>query len=132
MSDGLTARRTVRTFMKIHYCRECGAYSIGPVTVCEECRADLSEDSWAEVTQDELRQLQYVDSFDLAPELPAWEYEVVRLKSDAEEGGVTYTEDLLNRMGEKGWELVNIVPLGDRDGPRYGVFKRAWDGAYGE
>ena len=29
------------------------------------------------------------------------------------------------------WER-NIVPLADRDGPRYGIFKRAWDGAYGE
>ena len=118
--------------MKIHYCRECGAYSIGSVTVCEECRADLSEDSWAEVTEDELHQLEYVDAFDLTPGVPAWEYEVVRLKSDADAGGLNYTNDLLNRMGEKGWELVNVVPLGDRDGPRYGVFKRTWDGAYGE
>ena len=30
-------------------------------------------------------------------------------------------------MGDKGWELVNITPLGDKDGPRYGIFKRVWD-----
>ena len=118
--------------MKIHYCRECGAYSIGPATVCDECRADLPEDSWAEVSEGEFRQLQYVDGFDMAPGLPAWEYEVVRLKSDSEAGGLNYTDDLLNRMGEKGWELVSIVPLGDRDGPRFGVFKRTWEGGYGE
>ena len=131
MSDRLTARRAAPNFMKIHYCRECGAYSIGPVTVCEECRADLAEDSWAEITEQELHQLEYVDEFDLAPGIPAWEYEVVRFKSDADPGGLAYTNDLLNRMGEKGWELVSIVPLGDGDGPRYGVFKRSWDGAYG-
>ena len=94
--------------------------------MCEECQADLSEDGWAEVIAEELHQLEYVDEMELAPGLPTWEYEVVRLKSDAEPGGANYTTELLNRMGEKGWELVNVVPLGDRDGPRYGVFKRSW------
>ena len=41
-------------------------------------------------------------------------------------GGLNYTAALLKRMGDKGWELVNIVPLGDKEGPRYGVFKRSW------
>ena len=51
---------------------------------------------------------------------------------DVEAGGAAYTSALLRRMGEKGWELVSVVPLGDRDGPRYAVFKRSWNGdAYG-
>lgn len=113
--------------MRIYFCPECGAYSITPSSYCEECQSDIGEDYWAEATDEEIRQLDYVEEFDLTPGIPVWEYEVVRLKPDADdEGGVAYTSTLLNRMGDKGWELVNITPLGDRDGPRYGVFKRAW------
>ena len=75
------------------------------------------------MTEEEVTQLEYVEEFDLTPGLPVWEYEVVKVKSDAEPGGFDYTTQLLNRMGENGWELVNITPLGDKDGPRYGVFQ---------
>jgi len=118
--------------MRIHFCPECGAYSIGAASTCEECQSELPQDGWAEVSEEELDQLEYVENLDLQPELLTWEYDVVRLKSDEEGGGVTYTTQVLNRMGEKGWELVNVVPLGDRDGPRYGVFKRTWNGGYEE
>ena len=118
--------------MRINFCPECGAYSVGPVLVCGECQADLPEESWAEITEEELHQLEYIDEFDLPPGLPRWEYDVVKLKSDADAGGVKYTSELLGRMGEKGWELVSVVPLGSGQGPRYGVFKRSWDGDYEE
>ena len=55
--------------------------------------------------------------------ISTWEYDVVKLKSDAEEGGLSYTTSLLKKMGDKGWELVNITPLSNlKDGPKYGVF----------
>lgn len=112
--------------MRIYFCPECGAYSAEPSSVCEECFTQLPEDSWAEITDEELQQLEYIEEFDLPPGIPIWEYEVVRLKPDTDLGGLTYDSELLNRMGEKGWELVNIVSLGDGTGPRYGVFKRSW------
>ena len=112
--------------MRIYFCPECGEYSVGPASSCQDCQADLPEDSWVDVTEEELSQLEYVDEVEEISGLPSWEYDVVRLKSDTDEGGLTYTSHLLNRMGEKGWELVNVVPLGDKDGPRYGVFKRSW------
>ena len=87
---------------------------------------ELPEDSCADVTDEELRLLQYVDELDVSPDLPTWEYDVVRLKSDAEAGSVRYTSELLNRMGEKGWELVSIVPLDGKNGQLYGVFRRCW------
>lgn len=118
--------------MKIYFCSECGSYSIGSASDCEECRAELSEDSWAEITDEELHTLEYIDEFDLPSGLPVWEYDVVRLKTAAEPGGLTFTSELLNRMGDKGWELVSIAPMGDKDGPRYGVFKRSWTGDYEE
>ena len=118
--------------MRVYFCPECGAYSTKSPTTCEECQSQVTEDSWADVTEEELQQLDYVEDLDLPPGLPAWEYDVVRLKSDAESGGLTYTTELLNRMGGKGWELVNIVPLGDGGGPRYGVFKRSWAGEFDE
>ena len=118
--------------MKVYFCLQCGAYSTYRASVCPDCQAELPQDSWVEVTEEELRQLEYVEEFDLPPGFPVWEYDVVRLKSDADEGGLAYTNDLLNRMGQKGWELVKITPLGDGDGPRYGVFKRIWAGDHGE
>ena len=112
--------------MKIFFCPECGGYSLGPASACDECQTPLPEDSWAEVTEEELQQLQYVDDFDLTSDIPAWEYDVVKLKTDESEGGINYTTILLKKMGDKGWELVNITPLGDGNGPRYGIFKRVW------
>ncbi len=114
--------------MKIFFCPECGGYSLGPATKCDECQADLPEDSWAEVTEEELQQLEYVEDFHLPADISTWEYDVVKLKSDAEEGGLSYTTSLLKKMGDKGWELVNITPLSNhKDGPKYGVFKRVWE-----
>ncbi|HAT21399.1 MAG: hypothetical protein VX918_05555 [Chloroflexota bacterium] len=92
----------------------------------------MPEDSWAEITEEELQQLEYVEDFDLPHGISTWEYDVVRLKTDTEEGGLRYTTSLLKRMGDKGWELVNITPLGDENGPRYGIFKRIWDQGHGD
>ena len=105
---------------------------MGPATSCDECQTDLPEDSWAEITEEELQQLEYVEDFDLPHGVSTWEYDVVRLKTDTDEGGLRYTTSLLKRMGDKGWELVNITPLGDKDGPRYGIFKRMWDEGHGD
>jgi hypothetical protein len=113
--------------MKIFFCPECGGYSLGPASSCDECQAELPEDSWAEVTEEELQQLEYVDDFHLPSSLPTWEYDVVKLKPDADEGGLSYTTTLLKKMGDKGWELVNITPLSDENGSRYGIFKRVWE-----
>ena len=114
--------------MRIYFCPDCGSYAVGPASACEECRTELPEEAWVEVTEEELGQLEYVDELDLPPGIPTWEYDVVRLKSAEPEGGLTYTAELLDRMGEKGWELVNIVPLGDPGGHPYAVFKRGWSG----
>ena len=75
---------------------------------------------------------EYVEDFDLPHGGSTGEYDVVRLKTDTDEGGLRYTTSLLKRMGDKGWELVNITPLGDKDGPRYGIFKRMWDEGHGD
>lgn len=112
--------------MKIYFCPECGAYDFSLATICDECEASIPEDSWADVSEEELNQLDYVEEFDYTPGLPTWEYDVMRFKPDEDETGINYNVLLLNNMGDKGWELVSIVPLGDKDGPRYGVFKRAW------
>ena len=49
--------------MKIFFCPECGGYSLGPASNCDECQSELPEDSWAEVTEEELQQLEYVEDF---------------------------------------------------------------------
>ena len=49
--------------MKIFFCPECGGYTLGPASNCDECQSELPEDSWAEVTEEELQQLEYVDDF---------------------------------------------------------------------
>ena len=54
-------------------------------------------------------------------------YDAIKLKSDSEQGGLEYTTALLKRMGDKGWELVNITSLGAADGQKYAVFKRVWE-----
>jgi len=38
----------------------------------------------------------------------------------------------LGRMGEKGWELVDVVSLNGRSNTRFGVFKRCWVEAFEE
>ncbi len=113
--------------MRIFFCTDCGGYSLGPAEICDECHAELSEDGWADITEEDLQQLDYVDEFDLPPGVPTWEYDVVKLKTDNVAGGAKYTSEILRRMGETGWELVNIVPLGHDDGSGYGVFKRSWE-----
>ena len=85
---------------------------------------------WAEVSEEELRQLEYAEEFDYPVGLPSWEYEVVKLRSDDEFGGLIYTSELLNLMGDKGWELVDIVSLDDKENSRYGIFKRSWEAGY--
>lgn len=118
--------------MKIYFCQECGAYSLGTESNCEECQAMISDEGWADVTQEELDQLDFVDEFDLPPGLPVWEYEVVRLKTDDDDDSLTYTTQLLTRMGEKGWELVDVVSLNGAGSTRFGVFKRCWVEAFEE
>ena len=118
--------------MKIYFCPECGGYSLGPASHCDECQAPLPEDSWADVSEEELTQLDYIDDFELPPGLPSWEYDVIRLRSTADDDSVRYSTQVLNRMGESGWELVDIVSLEGENGPRFGVFKRSWIPDYEE
>jgi hypothetical protein len=122
--------------MKIYFCAECGAYDFVYTDACSECQEPIPEDSWSDLPDEDLTQLDYIEEFDLPNCIPGWEYEVIRLTSFAEGQAASdeaaqdqtriFTEHLLNRMGDKGWELVNIVPLDGKDGPSYGVFKRAW------
>ena len=113
--------------MKIYFCPDCGGYTLGPASACDECQRPLPEDSWAEVTEEELQQLEYAEDFDVPSTASVWEYDVVKLKSESDSGGVDYSTALLKVMGEKGWELVNITPLGSSDEPRYGIFKRGYE-----
>jgi hypothetical protein len=118
--------------MKIYFCPECGGYSIGPASHCDQCHAPLPEDSWADVSEEELTQLEYIDEFELPPSLPSWEYDVIRLRSGADDDSVRYSTQLLNRMGDSGWELVDIVSFEGENSPRFGVFKRSWIPDYEE
>ncbi|MCH2310834.1 MAG: DUF4177 domain-containing protein, partial [SAR202 cluster bacterium] len=94
--------------------------------VCDECLAKLPPDSWVEITEEELQQLEYIDDFEPREDIPTWEYEVLKLKSDSIESVVEYNKTLLNGMGEKGWELVRITSMGDSESDSFGVFKRSW------
>lgn len=112
--------------MKIYFCPECGTYDIDSGTVCEDCDQPIPTDSWAELSDEDLAQLDYAEEFELPPGLPSWEYEVMRLKAVSEDERLDYTTHLLSHMGDKGWELISIVPMGESTGAHYGVFKRAW------
>ncbi|MDP6715777.1 MAG: DUF4177 domain-containing protein [SAR202 cluster bacterium] len=118
--------------MKIFFCPECGGYSLGPASHCDECQSPLPEDSWAEVSEEELTQLEYIDDFERPPGLPSFEYDVIRLKSSADGDAVRYSNHVLNRMGESGWELVNIVAASGEKAPNFAVFKRSWIPDYEE
>ena len=114
--------------MKIFFCPECGGYTLGPASSCDECQADLPGDSWAEVTEEELQQLQYAEDFHLPSGIPGWEYDVIKFKSDGlDEGGVSYSASLLKKMGDSGWELIDITSFGNKNDQKYGVFKRPWE-----
>ncbi|MDP6514633.1 MAG: DUF4177 domain-containing protein, partial [SAR202 cluster bacterium] len=106
--------------------------SLGPASHCDECQSPLPEDSWAEVSEEELTQLEYIDDFELPPGLPSFEYDVIRLKSSADGDAVRYSNHVLNRMGESGWELVNIVAASGEKAPNFAVFKRSWIPDYEE
>ena len=54
--------------MKIYFCPECGEYTLGPTSVCEECHSDIPDNSSAEVTEEEVNQLEYVEEFDFPPQ----------------------------------------------------------------
>ncbi len=112
--------------MKIYFCPECGSYDLGDGSVCGDCDEPIPTDSWADLTEEEIADLDYAYGFELPPGLPSWEYEVVRLEVVAEDDRQQYTMRLLNSMGDKGWELVSIGALGRNDDRHYGVFKRAW------
>ena len=112
--------------MKIYFCLECGGYSLEPATTCVDCQTPLAENGGIDISEQELAQLQYIDEFELPPGLPAWEYDVIRLKPCETDSAVSYVDKLLNRMGQSGWELVNIVSLTSEDDPNFGVFKRSW------
>ena len=92
----------------------------------------LPEDSWDEVAEEELHQLEYIDSLEIPPGLPSWEYDVVKLRAGSDGNGLVYYSEVLNRMGDKGWELVSIIPPSDGEVAQYGVFKRSWTPEYGE
>ena len=110
--------------MRIIFCSECGEYSLDPATKCDICDSSLPEDGWAEVSEDDLVQLDYVDEMEYEPNLPIWEYDVIRLNVRAD--AVKYNAELLNRMGDAGWELVSVESSSDSDSVRFGIFKRAW------
>ena len=111
--------------MKIFFCPECGGYSLGPASSCDECQADLPEDSWAEVTEEELQQLQYVEDFHLPEGTPVW---VIKLKADdSDERTISYTTALLKKMGDTGWELIDITSFSNKSDYKYAVFKRLWE-----
>jgi len=112
--------------MRIYFCPECGAYDFGDGSVCIDCDEPIPTDSWADLTEEELADLDYADEFELPPGLPSWEYEVINLEPVAEDDRRQYTAQLLNSMGEKGWELVSIEAPSQSSARRYGVFKRAW------
>ena len=112
--------------MKIYFCPDCGAYDFGAGDLCVDCDEPIPHDNWTDVSEEELAELDYADEFDLPPGLPSWEYEVMRLDTIAEDDRQHYTIQLLNSMGDKGWELVSIGALGRNDDSQYGVFKRAW------
>ncbi len=110
--------------MRIYFCPECGSYDFGSGATCVDCDEPVPPNSWTDVSDEDFAQLDYVEGFDLPLGLPCWEYEVVRLNATGNDG-VSYISHLLNSMGDKGWELINIVPLGG-DGAQYGIFKRSW------
>lgn len=112
--------------MKVYFCPECGAYDFGADTVFCDCEEPIPSDGWSDMTEEELAELDYIEEFELPPGLPSWEYEVVRIKTTSEDDRLDYTLHMLNSMGDRGWELVNIVPLGSNAAINYGVFKRAW------
>jgi len=119
-------------YMRIYFCPECGGYSLGPASQCDECQAVLPEDSWADISEEELSQLEYIEDLELPPGMPTWEYEVVKLSTASGVNGISYSTGVLKRMGEKGWELINILPGEDSGVLRYGVFKRSWAPDYEE
>ena len=112
--------------MKIYFCPACGAYDFSDGSTCVDCNEPIPSDSWADVTEEEIAELDYAEEFELPLGLPSWEYEVVRLEAVAEDDRLQYTMHLLNSMGDKGWELVSIEGGGGRNERQYGVFKRAW------
>lgn len=116
--------RRDRDEMRIIFCGECGEYSLESATKCDICDSSLDEDGWAEVSDDDLIQLDYIDDMEYDSGLPVWEYEVVRLNPSSD--ALNYNAELLNRMGELGWELVAVESHDDSPGARYGVFKRCW------
>ncbi len=107
--------------MRIIFCSECGEYSLDPATKCDICDSSLPKDGWAEVSGEDLVQLDYVDDMEYEPNLPIWEYEVIKFNPNSE--SVAYNMELLNRMGDAGWELVSVESSSET---RYGIFKRAW------
>ena len=112
--------------MKIYFCPECGAYDFTDGSTCLDCNEPIPPDSWADISEEEIGELDYAEEFELPPGLPSWEYEVVKLESVAEDDRLQYTMHLLNSMGDKGWELVSIEGGRKSDAKQYGVFKRAW------
>ena len=91
--------------MKIYFCPECGAYDFSDGSTCVDCDEPIPSDCWADVTEEEIAELDYAEEFELPPGLPSWEYEVVRLEKVAEDDKLKYTMHLLNSMGDKhrGW-----------------------------
>ena len=55
--------------MKIYFCPECGAYDFGDGSVCIDCDEPIPTDSWADLTEEELADLDYADEFELPPRI---------------------------------------------------------------
>ena len=87
--------------MKIYFCPECGAYDFDEGEVCVDCEEPIPEDSWADVSEEELAELDYADEFELPPGLPSWEYEVVRLETIAEDDKQQFAMQLLKQDGQQ-------------------------------
>ena len=58
--------------------------------------------------------------------MPEWEYYVHHgLRLTANEPLKTETQQLLNKIGENGWEMVSVFPSQDQDVNTFiGIFKR--------
>ena len=114
--------------MRMYFCPDCGAYEVGNTEICNECSIPIPDDNKIELQDEDIVQIDFIDGLDTQPDVPACEYEVIRLKPNESEASRLLLENILNNMGDKGWELVNLVSHSNQERPLFGVFKRPWFG----